>query len=316
MEAVLRHVVDYLDSLAIERGLSTNTLEAYDSDLHQFAEFLAELGLTDLRLVDLGTVDLYLNSLWQRGLKTRSVARKATALRRFFGYLQREGLVPTDIAERIPVPRSGRMLPAVLTEREVERLLAATEALPDADERDRQRGLRDRAMLEVAYGSGLRVSELTGLRVGDIDLRHRWLKVRGKGGRERIVPLGRPAVLAVRAYAERVRPVWAGRDSADWLFLSSRGLPLSRIAFYKLVQRLAASAGLADRQPPVSPHTLRHSFATHLLSHGADLRAIQEMLGHVDVGTTQIYTHVSREHLGAVYRHTHPRAVGELAVGT
>lgn len=312
MEAAQQRMIEYLDSLAVERGLSANTLEAYDSDLRQFLEFLTELGVSDLALVDLPMVDLWLNSLWQRGLKTRSVARKATALRRFFKYLQAEQVVPTDIAERIPVPRSGRMLPAVLSEREVANMLAACDAHTEGDETDRQRALRDRAMIEVAYGSGLRVSELIGLRLDDVDLKRRWLKVCGKGNRERLVPLGKAAASAVKVYLDEARTHWCSRDTGDCLFLSSRGLPLSRIAVYKLVQRLAAAAGLGERQPPVSPHTLRHSFATHLLSHGADLRAIQEMLGHVDVGTTQIYTHVSRQQLAQVYRQTHPRAVGQL----
>ncbi|MBI5834561.1 MAG: site-specific tyrosine recombinase XerD [Armatimonadetes bacterium] len=312
MEAAATHLRDYLDGLTVERGLSHNTLAAYDSDLRQFLDFLAEMGLEDLAQVDLETVDLFLNSLWQRGLKTRSVARKATAVRRFFRFLQHESVIPADIAERIPVPRSGRRLPAVLTEAEVECLLNASDASASEDEHERLRGLRDRAMLEVAYGAGLRVSELIGLRVGDVDVRRRWLRVKGKGNRERVVPLGKPAIDAILTYMDQVRPHWLNRESGDLLFLTQRGQGISRIGFYKVVQRLARDAGLGDRDPAISPHTLRHSFATHLLTHGADLRAIQEMLGHADVGTTQVYTHINREQLDLVYRRAHPRAVGEL----
>ena len=312
MDQPTADLAEFIDQLSVERGLSQNTLQAYSSDLDQFHAFTAAAGLTAWAQVDLDFVDLYLNSLWSRGLKTRSVARKATALRRFFLFLERENRIPADLAARIPVPRLGRYLPPVLSESEVGRLLTAAVPLPGAKEDEIRRGLRDAAMLEMAYGAGLRVSELIGLRFGDVQLDERWLRVRGKGGRQRIVPVGVPACDAVRVYVADVRTGWANRDSGDTLFISSRGTGLTRVALYKIVRRVAAAAGLGLREPPVGPHTLRHSFATHLLEHGADLRSIQELLGHVDVGTTQIYTHVGNEHLERVYRSTHPRAGGTL----
>ncbi len=309
MDVPLSLLREYLDGLSVERGLSANTLSAYESDLRQFFDFLQDEGVRDLAQVSLATVDAFLNSLWQRGLKTRTVARKATAVRRFFHYLQAEDAVPVDLAERIPVPRGGRRLPAVLTEPEVRALLAAADASGSPDEHARARGVRDVALLEVAYGAGLRVSELIGLELDAVQREERWLRVLGKGGRERLVPLGRPAITALEHYLADVRPRWASSRSGGLVFLTQRGLGLSRVGCYRIIQRLAVAAGLGNRRPPVTPHTLRHSFATHLLSHGADLRAIQEMLGHADIGTTQLYTHLSAEQLDAVYRRSHPRAV-------
>ncbi len=312
MQPIATGVTEFLDQLSVERGLSTNTLEAYASDLDQFTAFLSDAGISTPAEVSLETIDLFLSSLWARGLKTRSVARKATALRRFFLFLEREGTVPVDLAERIPVPRSGRYLPEVLSEEDVQALLAAAMPVQVSSEDELRRALRDTAMLETAYAGGLRVSELIGLRNGDVQLRHRWLRVCGKGNRERVVPIGVPAVEAIELYLRDARTVWAGRSTGDTLFITSRGMGLTRVAFYKIVRRVADRAGLGQRIPPVGPHTLRHSFATHLLNHGADLRAIQELLGHADVGTTQIYTHVGKERLERVYRETHPRAVGDL----
>ncbi|NUQ01631.1 MAG: tyrosine recombinase XerD [Armatimonadetes bacterium] len=311
MEPLPSCLADFLDQLSVERGVSRNTLDAYASDLDQFLLFLADAGLEDPASISLETIDLFLNHLWGRGLKTRSVARKATALRRFFQYLEQEGHLPVDLARRIPVPRMGRYLPPVLTEDEVSRLLVAAGA-PGANEEEARRSLRDSAMVEIAYAGGLRVSELIALRQGDLHARQRWLRVVGKGDRERVVPVGEPAIAATRLYLSEVRPSWESEESGDLLFLSSRGKGLTRVGFYKVVRRIAERAGLGQRQPPVGPHTLRHSFATHLLAHGADLRVIQELLGHADVGTTQIYTHVGQDLLEQVYRRAHPRAVGEL----
>lgn len=303
-------LIDFLDQLTVEEGLSGNTLQAYAGDIEQFAAFLAEAGVTDLAAADLDLIDLYLNHLWAQGLKTTTVARKATALRRLFRYAELEGLMSYDLSSRIPVPRGGRHLPPVLSVAEVERLLAVARPVEGMTEDAWRRATRDSAMLEVAYGAGLRVSELIRLRVGDLNPVERWVRVVGKGNRERLVPLGRPAVNAVAAYQDTVRPGWATRDTGDVLFITSRGQPLTRVGFYKIVRRLAAAAGLGEREPPVGPHTLRHSFATHLLANGADLRAIQEMLGHRDIGTTQIYTKIEQGQLEQVYRRTHPRACG------
>lgn len=312
MDRLAGPVAEFLDQLAVERGLSDHTLTAYGSDLEQFLEFLAASGVDDFRALELELIDLFLANLWSRGLRTRSVARKATALRRFCRFLEIEGYLPVDLSARIPVPRSGRYLPPVLSWDETLRLLAAVQPPPEAKPDQLRRGRRDVAMLETAYGAGLRVSELIKLRLGDVQAREGWVRVLGKGRRERIVPLGRPALEALELYLAEARDAWRGRESGDILFLSSRGRGLTRVAFYKIVRRAAELAGLGDRQPPVGPHTLRHSFATHLLGGGADLRAIQELLGHANVGTTQIYTHVEREHLDRVYRASHPRAVGTL----
>ncbi|MCC7493278.1 MAG: tyrosine recombinase XerD [Fimbriimonadaceae bacterium] len=312
MSALSAAVAEFLDQLTVERGLSRNTLEAYGSDLAQFSAFLASAQIEDPARVDLATIDLYLNHLWSRGLKTRSVSRKATALRRFFRFLETEELIPADLSERIPVPRSGRYLPPVLSADEVSSLLAAAQPAAGQEEAEQQRALRDVAMLEMAYGAGLRVSELIGLRQADLDLRQRLVRVTGKGQRERIVPFGRLAADACALYLREVRELWQKRETGDTVFISGRGQGLTRVAFYKIVRRVAERAGLGQRRPPIGPHTLRHSFATHLLAGGADLRIIQELLGHADVGTTQIYTHVETAHLEAVYRQAHPRAVGSL----
>lgn len=308
MEQAKAALLELLDQLTVERGLSAHTLEAYEADLEQFIVFLEEGELTHLDEVTLETIDLYLNALWARGLRTSSVSRKASALRRFFRFLEQEGYRSTDIADRIPVPRSPRALPAVLSVEEVQQLLTAAEPGQDDEPDQYRRAVRDLAMLELGYGAGLRVSELTGLRLGDVDLNERWVRVRGKGDKERIVPIGELAARAIQRYLSEIRPDWVNRESRDALFITSRGTGLSRVAFYKIVRRLCDVAGLGDREPPVSPHTLRHSFATHLLVNGADLRSIQEMLGHEDISTTQIYAHLERAQLERVYRQAHPRA--------
>lgn len=305
-----RALAEFLDYLAVERGRSGHTIAAYEGDLHQFIGFLGEAGIGRCDEVGLELIELFLARLWSQGLKTRTVARKATSVRQLFAYLEREGALETDLSSRIPVPSPGSPLPSVLSEAEVNRLLAAAEPPAGVGEDAHRRGLRDAAMLELAYGAGLRVSELIGLRLGDLQSGERWLRVRGKGNRERVVPVGSPAIAATERYLVEVRPVWASRGGSAVLFLTSRGLGLTRVGCYKIVRRVAVAAGLGDRRPPVGPHTLRHSFATHLLSGGADLRSIQELLGHADIGTTQIYTHVAREQLEAVYRRAHPRAVG------
>lgn len=309
---VLDELPEFLDHLTVERGRSRHTIDAYDADLRQFATFCDQLGGLDLAALNIELVELYLNSLWSAGLKTRSVARKASSLRQFLRWLELDGRLAADVSARIEVPSPGVALPAVLSVAEMEALLGACEPAEAPDEPARRRGIRDRALLELAYGAGLRVSELLGLRLGDLDARERWLRVRGKGGKDRIVPVGAPAVAAVQRYLDQVRPHWAGRRAGDVLFLTHRGAGMTRVGFYKLVRRLAVAAGLGERRPPVGPHTLRHTFATHLLQNGADLRAIQELLGHASIGTTQIYTHVAREQMEQVYRRAHPRAVGKL----
>ena len=295
-------VLDYLAYLEFERGLSRNTLEAYRSDLFQFGRFLDERAVS---AVDAGAIDVsdFLTRLATDGgsgkpASPATIHRKAACLRSFYRHLRREGVRDSDPTATLSAPRRNRKLPNVLTRGEVDKLLAQPRGVEPA-------ALRDRALLELMYACGLRASEAIGLEVADIDLEDRVLRARGKGSKERIVPVGQEAVRTVRQYLERGRPALVkGRPEAH-LFVNFRGGALTRQGLYKIVRRHAASAGLADR---MSPHTLRHTFATHLLAGGCDLRSVQEMLGHADVATTQLYTHLSSERLKDVYFKAHPRA--------
>jgi integrase/recombinase XerD len=297
-----RLVLDFLAYLEFERGLSRNTLEAYRSDLLQYGRFLAprEVSAIDASSADVGD---FLTALATGGPDSKpaspaTIHRKTACLRSFYRHLRRDGLRESDPTTSLSAPRRSRKLPHVLTRGEVERLLAQPSGTEPAS-------LRDRALLELMYACGLRASEAIGLDVGDVDLEDRVLRARGKGSKERVVPIGQMAAKAVAAYLERGRPgLVKGRPEAR-LFVNFRGAALTRQGLYKIVRRHAVSAGLADR---MSPHTLRHSFATHLLAGGCDLRSVQEMLGHADVSTTQLYTHLSSERLKDVYFRAHPRA--------
>ncbi|HKQ62928.1 MAG TPA: site-specific tyrosine recombinase XerD [Candidatus Polarisedimenticolaceae bacterium] len=286
----------YLDHLAVERGLSANSIAAYRSDLAQLA---LELGprrpLERARRDDLLR---FLRRLRVRGRSSRSVARWLAAARGFFAFLLAAGVITDDPSSRIDAPRLWRSLPQVLDAAQVEALLAAPERSDPA-------GLRDTAMLELLYATGLRVSELVGLRLGDVHLDAGYLRCWGKGSRERVVPLGAEADAVLRRYLQEARPALTRGLPGDMLFANGRGGALTRQGFWKLIKRYARQARLPAA---LSPHTLRHSFATHLLEHGADLRAVQLMLGHADISTTQIYTHVNRERLRRLYTDYHPRA--------
>lgn len=289
-------VEQFLDSLWLERGASRLTLAAYRTDLRSFAVHMASRGAP---LADASRADLlsYLASPAQAGLAPRSLGRRLSALRGFYRYLVREGLTQEDPAARIESPRLGRPLPKTLTEADVERLLAVPAG-------DTPQALRDVAMLELLYGSGLRVSELVGLRVGQVDLNRGVLVALGKGARERLVPIGETAVACIETYLAQARGALLGGQVSDALFVTRRGGGMTRQAFWHRLRLYAQWAGF-ERLP--SPHTLRHAFATHLLNHGADLRAVQMLLGHADLSTTQIYTHVARERLKAVHAQHHPR---------
>jgi integrase/recombinase XerD len=295
-------VLDFLAYLEFERGLSRNTLNAYRTDLLQFGSFLAErnadaltVGPTELSefLAELATGN------GRPPCSAATIHRKAACLRSFYKHLRREELVAVDPTAALSAPRRARKLPHVLNYAEVQQLLAA----PRGDE---PTVLRDRALLEVIYACGLRASETIGLELSDIDLRRGFLRARGKGSKERLVPLGRKAVAAISSYLRGGRPKLVGEASEPKLFVNFRGGPLTRQGLYKIVQKHARAAGLDGR---MSPHTLRHSFATHLLAGGCDLRAVQEMLGHADVSTTQLYTHLSGEQLKEAYFRAHPRAM-------
>jgi integrase/recombinase XerD len=286
----------FYQHLAVERGLAALTLEAYARDLRDFQEFLLERGLEEWTRVGLPDLQDYLKALADRNLSPRSRARKLSALRQFFRFLQREEAAAANPAELLDSPRLPRKLPQTLSEREVEALLAA----PDLET---PLGQRDAALLEVLYATGLRVSELVGLSLKQVDLRRGMVRPRGKGSKERVVPMVAQAVEKLEAYLNQARPqLLQGRDS-PYLFVNRRGGRLSRQGFWKILKGYARQAGVRD----LSPHTLRHSFATHLLSRGANLRALQMLLGHADLATTQIYTHLDAARLREAHQKAHPR---------
>ncbi|HTX29796.1 MAG TPA: site-specific tyrosine recombinase XerD [Solirubrobacteraceae bacterium] len=295
-------VLDFLGYLELERGLSRNTLEAYRSDLQQYGQFLERGGINPLEITPV-QLTAFVSELADGGHRGSAVApatlqRKVACLRSFYRYLRRERMIDHDPAAELRGPRSRARLPQVLSRDEVARLLAQPAGTSPT-------AVRDRALLETMYACGLRASEAIGLKLSDLDLEAGILRARGKGSKERIVPIGSKAIESLRLYLTRVRPRLVGLRDESRVFVNLRGAPLSRQGLYKIVQRHAASAGLAHR---MSPHTLRHSFATHLLAGGCDLRSLQEMLGHADIATTQIYTHLSPDRLRDVYFDAHPRA--------
>jgi integrase/recombinase XerD len=287
----------FLTHLRVEKGLAGLSVEAYGRDLRRYLDDLAGQGVTEIGQVRREHLQVHFQHLLAQGLSGRSQARALSAIRALHRLLAAErGLA--DPNENVAAPRGGRKLPQVVGHGDLERLLAAPDPRTPA-------GRRDRAMLELLYAAGLRVSELVALGVNDVHLETRMVLARGKGAKERLVPLGAPAAEALRVYLATARePLLHGRRSHD-LFVTSRGARMTRQGFWKSIAHHARSAGIARR---VSPHQLRHSFATHLLEGGADLRAVQAMLGHADVSTTQIYTHVERGHLKRVYDRHHPRA--------
>jgi integrase/recombinase XerD len=293
--------LDFIAHLELERGLSRNTLEAYRSDLEQFGRFLERRGIDPLAVGPPDTA-AFIGELAAgaggRGAAPATVQRKVASLRSFYRYLRREQLLDADPSAELRPPRASGRLPKVLSRDEVGRLLAQPTGSSAA-------ALRDRALLETMYACGLRASEVIGLTIPDLDIEDGVLRARGKGGKERIVPIGSSALKALREYFDRGRPKLVGLTDEPRVFVNHRGQRLTRQGLYKIVQRHARSAGLERR---MSPHTLRHSFATHLLAGGCDLRSLQEMLGHADIATTQIYTHLSTERLRDVYFEAHPRA--------
>jgi integrase/recombinase XerD len=287
----------FLNCLRVEKGLSPNTIQAYGRDIEKFAAFaktrrLATRDVTRSDLVD------FLASLYMRRLDSRSVARHLVTLRNFFRFALMEGYIEEDPAATIESPKFRRTLPQFLSLEEVERVLQQPDASTPV-------GLRDKAMIELMYSCGLRVSELCGLRVGDLHMGEGSLRCVGKGDKERIVPVGRRALDAVQAYYNRARPDLLRGGTSPYMFLNLRGTKVDRITYWKALATYGRKAGIRKH---VKPHMLRHSFATHLLDRGADLRAVQMMLGHSDISTTQIYTHVIEERLKQVYKAHHPRA--------
>ena len=286
----------FLDALWMERGLSVNTLSAYRRDLESFARWLMAQGCALLQ-VERHQVQAFLAWRHQSGCQARTIARQLSCLRRFYQFAVREGLQSQDPTQRIDAPKLGRSLPEALTENDVESLLAA----PQVED---ILGLRDRAMLEVLYATGLRVSELVNLKLGEVNTRQGVLRTQGKGGKVRLVPLGEEALDWLARYLAEARPELLKGQQCDAVFVTRRGGPLTRQAFWYLIKRHAQQAGISKH---LSPHTLRHSFATHLLNHGADLRVVQMLLGHSDLSTTQIYTHVANARLKELHADHHPR---------
>jgi integrase/recombinase XerD len=287
----------FCDRLWLEDGLSQNTLAAYRRDLTAYAAWLDAAHARRLTQTEPADIDAYLSHRFAARAKPRTAARYTASLRRFFRFMSREGLIASDPSQFLDAPKLPRPLPKVLSEADVESLLAAPDIETPA-------GLRDRAMIETLYATGLRVSELVGLKVLNLDLNAAVLRVTGKGGKDRLVPLGEEAVYWLSRYIKESRPGMLNGKRCAEVFVTPRGAGMTRQAFWYLLKRGALKAGI---HKPLSPHTLRHAFATHLLAHGADLRAVQMLLGHADISTTQIYTHVARERLKQLHSRHHPR---------
>jgi len=291
-------ISSFLTHVRVEKGLSPNTVSAYRRDLMKFSEFAKKHKLT-LEAVTRDDLVDFLAGLYRQKLESKSVARHLVSLRNFFRFAQVQELIPADPSLNLESPKIRRSLPGYLRLEEVERLLAQADS-------ETPSGLRDRAMLEVLYSAGLRVSELVGLRVSDLDTKAGCVRCIGKGDKERIVPIGKKALAIVDGYLREARPTLLGKAvGSPTLFVNRRGGALSRVGVWKILSAYGRRAGL---RVALTPHMLRHSFATHLLEGGADLRSVQLMLGHADISTTQIYTHVVEERLKQIYKAHHPRA--------
>jgi integrase/recombinase XerD len=298
MKTTMDGAVDaFLHYLVIEKGLLPNTIQAYGRDLNALANTLEEQGITDPGRIGPEALELHAVRLSKRGLSATSRARMLSAIRHFHRFLEREGLGSNDAVERMVRPKVGRRMPNVLTLAQVESLLEA----PDAST---PLGVRDRAMLELAYGAGLRVSELCGLKMDQLQQQQELVSVTGKGEKQRVVPFGRAAARAIAKYLDHGRPYLLNGRISPFVFVNVRGSGISRVGFFKRLKEHARTAGIMRK---VSPHVLRHSFATHLLEGGADLRLVQELLGHADIATTQVYTHVDMKHILEAHRAFHPR---------
>ena len=286
----------FLDALWLEHGLSENTLKAYRADLRTLSNHLDKQNV-DLLAALPQHLHSFLHVLFQKKVSARTVARCLSTFRRFYRYLLRQNEITTDPSAEISAPKLGRPLPSSLTEQEVSDLLTAPDTSSDL-------GLRDRAMLETLYATGLRVSELVSLRTTELDINVGVVRVMGKGGKERLVPLGESAIEYLRQYMKQARTDLLHGRQSDAVFITKRAQPMTRQAFWQMIKRYGLVAGV---RTPLSPHTLRHAFATHLLNHGADLRSVQMLLGHSDLSTTQIYTHVAQERLKKLHEQHHPR---------
>ncbi len=295
MDVLIDHFIHFL---SVEKGLAANTLESYQRDLFSYTGYLKEQGVIDIGQSNRGHIIAYLLQLQKKGRATATLSRNMASIRAFYQFLVRDKHLTHDPSVHLETPKIEKRLPKVLSMDEVEKLL-------DGPVPNNPSGKRDKAMLELLYATGIRVSELISLDVGDVNLEMGFLKCMGKGSKERLIPLGSLAITAVRDYLETARPQLLKKRSDHGLFLNHLGTRMTRQGFWKLIKKYARQAGILAE---ITPHTLRHSFATHLLENGADLRSVQEMLGHADISTTQIYTHVTRNRIKDVYAKTHPRA--------
>jgi len=287
----------YINYLIFEKGLSEKTIESYSRDLTRFLNYLKSSDISHLSKVDTPLVLKYLIELRDTGLKQRSRARHLVSLRGFFRFLVQEKMIPKDPIRNVELPKSTLKLPDVMSVEEIERLL-------NAPNPETPRGVRDAAMIELLYAAGLRVSELISLKLQDVNFHAGFVRIFGKGGKERVVPIGRYAQEKIEEYILSARPILLKNTVSRYLFVARAGRPMTRQGFWKLLRNYVIKANI---NKTVTPHTIRHSFASHLLEGGADLRAIQEMLGHVDISTTQIYTHVAREYVKKMHEKYHPR---------
>ena len=297
MQAIETLVDAYLNYILIEKGLSSQTISSYARDIQRFLDFLARNKISKIAQIDRSIILQHLIALRHAGLSARSRARHLVSLRGFFRYLVNEKHLAHNPAQLVDLPKSGLKLPEVLAEDEVASLIKAPDTAKPS-------GLRDTAMLELLYAAGLRVSELINLKLQNVNLDAGFVRVLGKGGKERIVPIGSAARESIREYADTARPLLLKHHTSPFLFVARAGKPMSRQGFWKLIKRYGILAGITKK---ITPHMLRHSFASHLLEGGADLRAVQVMLGHVDIATTQIYTHVAQRHLKYLHKKYHPR---------
>jgi integrase/recombinase XerD len=297
-ERSIDNLVDqYLNYLLVEKGLSGQTLESYSRDIARYIEFLKQNGIDRIADADTAAILKHLIALRNAGLEPRSRARHLVTLRGFYKFLTQEKIVKHDAAKMVDLPKSGLKIPDVLSVQEITHLLNT----PDLQ---KPIGVRNAAMLELLYATGLRVSELVNLKLQDVNLEAGFVRVLGKGSKERVIPIGQHANEKIDTYIKTARPLLLKKTVSPYLFVARAGKPMTRQGFWKLLRQYALQAGIKKK---LTPHTIRHSFATHLLEGGADLRAVQVMLGHVDISTTQIYTHVAREHLKKMHQKFHPR---------
>lgn len=290
-------VENYIDFLIVEKGLSANSIESYSTDLAEYMDFLEKNQISDLAQTDTTVILAWMVHLSKKGLAAKSRARHLIAIRGFYKYLVKEKRLGKNPVKDVDIPKMGQALPKIMSIQEVEALL-------DAGDLTTPRGVRDVAMMEIMYGAGLRVSELILLKLQDVNLEAGLVRVMGKGSKERIVPLGSKAKAMTRQWVDMTRPLVLKHIPSLYLFVVRAGKPMTRQAFWKIIKKYALQAGISQN---ITPHTLRHSFATHLLEGGADLRSVQTMLGHSDISTTQIYTHISRDYLIKMHQKFHPR---------